>query len=107
MSINHTDIYIYIYYRALIHHIPVNPVQGEDQQQSQHFVASVTWQLNWRMGSKGFLLKGKTIRKPRENGDVMLISWDFIGLYGIYPLVMTNISMENHHRNSGCFQYNL
>ena len=33
--------------------------------------------------------------------------WDFMGFHWIYPLVMTNISMENHHRNSGCFPLNI
>ena len=36
--------------------------------------------------------------KTMENGG---FPWDFMGFYGIYPLVMTYITMENDHRNSG------
>ena len=36
--------------------------------------------------------------------DFMVIQWDFIGIQwdinGIYPLGMTNIAIENGHRNS-------
>ena len=39
-------------------------------------------------------------------GDLMVISWwfhgDLRGFLGYYPLAMTNIAMENGHRNSGC-----
>ena len=32
----------------------------------------------------------------------MVVSWDFMGFYGIYPLVMTNITIENHHLKWNC-----
>ena len=34
--------------------------------------------------------------KPWENGGLM-------GFNGFHPLVMTNITIENDHRNSGTF----
>ena len=37
-----------------------------------------------------FYFDGKTMGKPRENGGLM-------GFDGIYPLVMSNITMENHN----------
>ena len=41
-------------------------------------------------------IHGKTMGKPWENGDLM-------GFNGFHPLVMTNITIENDHRNSGTF----
>ena len=35
--------------------------------------------------------------------DVMIFLWDFMkfmGFYGMYPLVMANVAMENDHRSS-------
>ena len=46
------------------------------------------------------LLPLLTIGKPLENGKYMGKPWEndgLMGFYGIYPMVMTNITMENHH----------
>ena len=32
-----------------------------------------------------------------ENGDLMRVYGGLMGFNGIYPLVMTNIAMENHN----------
>jgi len=34
-------------------------------------------------------------------GYMMVIQWDLMGYVMVYPLVMTNIAIENGHRNSG------
>ena len=39
-----------------------------------------------------------TIGKPQENHRKMVVEWD---LLGFYPLVMTNIAIENHHFIAG------
>ena len=45
---------------------------------------------------------GVSLGKPWENHRKMVVSWDFMGFYGIYPLVMTNITIENHHLKWNC-----
>ena len=44
------------------------------------------------------------VQKTWENGGLMVALWDFmgfngivLGFYRIYPLAMTNITLENHH----------
>ena len=41
---------------------------------------------------------GETIGKPWENGGLM-------GFNGKYPLIMTNIAVENHHEINGKIHY--
>ena len=42
----------------------------------------------------GLRLKAKGEGKPWEKHGKMVVEWDLMGFFGIYPLVMTYIAME-------------